>query len=1023
MAEVVQKADGNLQFVAALSRAIEEAAATKDDEHLRGLLLLRELPRDLQGLYAFFLTKIRAKVAPELIEIRGAGWYARKGYLPAWEGLYQPILGTLSVAREPLTAAQLGQFVEAPVTANYLEGAIGRLGQFLDEDHGAYRLYHGTFSEFLTAPDTKLVHPECFIDPVEAHQRIATAYRGDAASWEEVHWDTVDDYGLRQLAAHLYLLGSTKSFEQELFALIGPAFMRQKRQRFGSHRSFSEDVLLLTALGRSRTPPDLVQLARGSVLRATLGALSTQLPPPLVGLLASIGQVDAARDAALLIQDPGKRLDAHLRIVRALGEQPQPKPSRLDASWVVAAADELVWRTLDKRELSNNEMAELYLEPARALADAGTLDVLIQRRRNNPNLLSILAELLSRTPARDAAVVVARAALTETQAERRGPQVDTLCWAAQALAQAGQHDEAIRVAEQALALGVTVGDKTTPSWVVPAFAAAGRFERALELASGIPDAHARAQAQHVVVGAMIHSGDLSQALAVADSIEWDETHADALGAVAVGFAGAQRLDDALTTLPRIAYAAPYADALGAIVNAQCAAGRIDDALATAERIEAAAKLEERWRQITLPDTPPDVPILPTKMVLLSSISIGLARRGERDRAATLANEAIKLMPKEADAAKWSEALAAVARALIEAGALESARAVMQSLVDEDALLALLPEMMAALARSGAVDEGLALAHSIAEVRPQTVALVNLAGTLTEMGQVERAIAVAESAVQGTWRAFAVGVVAETLLRQGSHDAARSMVDRATGAAEMLDDRGPAIDVLCAVGEVLVQQDARERALTVAAWADARRSKLTFTKPYVESTTSVAALLQRAGEPQRATAVINDVFKVSIDPDTQVSTLLRMADARGSGTAIGVDVQLVGAAMQTLKRITDRHARDAAFAETITAMARSGLGGAGPAAALVSEISNVLHRAIAICGIAQGLVRAGDLEQARHLASAASELAHEDFSFWQYRGAADPRPSGQSDRDGTREFRSRSAARRCVEPSGAYAGNG
>jgi tetratricopeptide (TPR) repeat protein len=875
VSEVVHKADGNLQFVAALSRAIEEAAATKDDEHLCGLLLLKELPRDLQGLYAFFLTKIRAKVSPELIEVRGAGSYTRKSYLSAWEGLYQPILGTLSVAHEPLTAAQLGQFVEAPIADNYLQGAIGRLGQFLDEDHGAYRLYHSTFSEFLTAPDTKLTHPECFIDPVEAHQRIAIAYRGDAASWADVHWDTVDDYGLRHLAAHLYMLGSSKGFDHELFAMISPALMRQKRLRFGSHHSFSEDVSLLIALGRSRTPPDLVQLARGSVLRATLGALSTQLPPSLVGLLASIGQVDAARDAALLIQDPRQRMDAHLCIVRALGDQRQPKPSRLDASCVVAAAREHVWITLGQRELSNNEMAEMYLEPARVLADAGALDVLIQPHRNNPNMLSILAELLSRTPARDVAVVVARRALTESQAERPGSQVDTLCWAAQALAQAGQHDEAIRVAEQALPLGVTVDDKTTPAWVVPAFAAAGRFERALELASGIPDAEARARAQHIVVRALIHSGDPSQARAVADSVEWAETHADALASLAAGFAGANRLDDALTTLPRINYAAPYADALGAIVNAQCATGRIDDALATAERIETAANLQQRWRQITLPDTPPDVQILPTKMVLLSNISIGLARKGKRDRAATLANEAIKLMPKEADAVKWSRALAAVARALIEAGALESARDVMQSLVDQDEFAALLPEIMKALARNGAVDEGLALAHSIAEVRPQTTALAKLAGTLTEMGQVERANAVAESAVQGVWRAFALGAVAETLLRQGNHDAALAMVDRATRAAEILDDRGPAIDALCAVGEVLVQQDAKQRALAVAAWADAQRSKLTFTKPYVEATTSVAALLQRAGEPQGGTSVINEVFKVPIDPDIQVSTLLRM----------------------------------------------------------------------------------------------------------------------------------------------------
>src|SRR5207253_1231516 len=118
-----------------------------------------------------------------------------------------------------------------------------------------------------------------------------------------------------------------------------------------------------------------------------------------------------------------------------------------------------------------------------------------------------------------------------------------------------------------------------------------------------------------------------------------------------------------------------------------------------------------------------------------------------------------------------------------------------------------------------------------------------------------------------------------------------------------------------------------------------------TTPFVEATAAVAALLVRAGEQEQGTTIINEVFKVPVDPELQVATLLRMAAARGSGTDIGVDIQLVGAAMQTLRNITERRARDAAFAETITAMARAGSGGSGPAMALLSQISNRLHRAI------------------------------------------------------------------------------
>ena len=93
--------------------------------------------------------------------------------------------------------------MDAPVAESYLHKAIRQLGQFLDEENGTYRLYHSTFSEFLTAPGTCVDYPECAIDPIESHRRVAAAYRGNVPSWGEVRWDDVDDYGLRHLAAHL----------------------------------------------------------------------------------------------------------------------------------------------------------------------------------------------------------------------------------------------------------------------------------------------------------------------------------------------------------------------------------------------------------------------------------------------------------------------------------------------------------------------------------------------------------------------------------------------------------------------------------------------------------------------------------------------------------------------------------------------------------------------------------------------------------------------------------------------------
>ena len=63
-------------------------------------------------------------------------------------------------------------------------------------------LFHPSVAEFL-AGDAARSAPDLGIDGREWRRRVVRAYRGGAASWAEVDWTRVDDYGLLHLPGHI----------------------------------------------------------------------------------------------------------------------------------------------------------------------------------------------------------------------------------------------------------------------------------------------------------------------------------------------------------------------------------------------------------------------------------------------------------------------------------------------------------------------------------------------------------------------------------------------------------------------------------------------------------------------------------------------------------------------------------------------------------------------------------------------------------------------------------------------------
>lgn len=202
------KAAGNFQYLVTVQRAIKEALARGDRAQAQRLLQLQDLPDELEELYAFFLHQVKASCENQTVAIEDAAT-GDVHYVPTWSAVYDPLLGALSAAREPLPAEQLQRFGRIQARWADITGALGNLRQFYDEQNGRYRFFHATLPEFLTSADTRQ-HPErqdLYQEPALGHRRIYFSYRDRVGGWETADWDALDAYGWRHLLAHAEAAG------------------------------------------------------------------------------------------------------------------------------------------------------------------------------------------------------------------------------------------------------------------------------------------------------------------------------------------------------------------------------------------------------------------------------------------------------------------------------------------------------------------------------------------------------------------------------------------------------------------------------------------------------------------------------------------------------------------------------------------------------------------------------------------------------------------------------------------------
>lgn len=615
----VVKADGNFQYVVALTRAIvQELAETdlvEDDlaksarAALRRLLLLHDVPRGLSELYHFFLSRIRLSVAGQEITVAGVV-ASQDRQIRLWEDVYQPILGLLSVAREPLSVGQLASYGGVEAEGRWLQSVLLRLRQFLDQHGNSYRLYHSTMAEYITSKRTLASYPADYLDPAEWHGKIVRFYQGTYPSWADIDWGSVDDYGMRHLAAHLHAVAHLEDetgrqeraalYRTEFYGLICASFVRAKMAREGTYQAVTDAVLLSIDLAETAQPPNLLEEVRASWVYSTLRELAMSASPLVLGVLTQLGQERRALDLAALIMDANQRCEAYLLIGSAMLEHGHSSQAAKAFEEALSAGEQstevigyigkaAVYDPTQKAELLSRTASALVsvgdarglervLRAAETIEDARARDVALKaverakERLNTPDHLSDqpigseesqtkpegqIAQQTSDVKQTVMSLETARRQLRDAR-ELRQDRAQALSRAADALAQAGNCVTAVEVVREVLAYPVAaLYDMYGPdTLILVADVAASCRDRegvhaALQKAQQIDDKTFRSTAIRHVAIALVVVGELDLALDAIATIPYRNQHTPARGEVAQALLRVGERESAMSVVERV----------------------------------------------------------------------------------------------------------------------------------------------------------------------------------------------------------------------------------------------------------------------------------------------------------------------------------------------------------------------------------------------------------------------------------------------------------------------------------------
>jgi DNA polymerase III delta prime subunit len=411
--EIEQKSDGNFlylyYFFNQVVEIIEEDKTNLRETNLREIVI----PKGLDGIYRFFVVArilkstpdsikftVRDKIPDKLVsqwqEIDGIYKITVSGYevtvtlknadkallklsraanklevdidedsvetqkgtdIGTLEEKYLPILGVLAVAKEALNQKQLAGF--SNVEDNYVDSIVAKLKQFLDEfeekEENRYRFYHISLNEYLLDSSR---NRDYRLDEAKYHSKIASYYKKESESWENINLTNIDEYGFLYLTKHLNAGGMQR--QEELYVLLtgSPKWMEAKSNNLGN-AAYVDDLEL--AINNFNDPlEEANQLVTLVKLYTALQVVNQRVSIPNLKTLVCLGRKTEALSHARLMSDAKNKFDALMTIHNALKEKKQLDNNLLNEAEKIAEG-------IGKDSLNK---AEALIELAVALIEA-----------------------------------------------------------------------------------------------------------------------------------------------------------------------------------------------------------------------------------------------------------------------------------------------------------------------------------------------------------------------------------------------------------------------------------------------------------------------------------------------------------------------------------------------------------------------------------------------------------------------------------------------------------------------------
>lgn len=291
---------GNFLYTELLLKDIEAERQSLND--------LSNLPQGINDIYHNFLRRLEKK----------------------WENCYQPILGALTVIKEPVTENELARFTG--IELEQLKQHLNVVRQFLT--HGekdrkgkkTWAIFHQSMRDYLT-DDKQNQHFWCDVN--KWHKQIANSYLKDFPTWGEEGWKKADTYGLLHLPFHL----DASEQDEKLYALLtdSPDWMEAKFNAFSSDAAYVDDLeLAINKFSDPLKPNELLTLTKLYTARQVVHQRSNSYDERDLKTLVWLGEEKKALSFARLRADLSKKIVALLSIYEALQAKAVFYPDALD---------------------------------------------------------------------------------------------------------------------------------------------------------------------------------------------------------------------------------------------------------------------------------------------------------------------------------------------------------------------------------------------------------------------------------------------------------------------------------------------------------------------------------------------------------------------------------------------------------------------------------------------------------------------------------------------------------------------